>query len=216
MAGCPSRAGDPWLATPERIAFTSEKGALYEGVYSEYMAAVPTPPLVSVDEYLNTSYPDGDREYLDGVAMERNVGTPGHSALQKILIVHLSAFEKPLQIAIRPECRTRIAETRYRVPDIVVMRRPFRQTNRVVLDVPLLIIEILSPDDRMRETIQRFRDYEALGVPHIVQMDPDDRTTFVFSHGDLVRRDLSSIDVPERGSFSLDSRELLARLDEEV
>jgi len=44
---------------------------------------LPIPTLVPVDEYLNTSYPDGDREYLDGLVVERNVGTPGHSALQK-------------------------------------------------------------------------------------------------------------------------------------
>jgi len=179
------------------------------------MVALPTPPLVPVEEYLNTSYPDGDREYLDGVVVERNVGTPGHSALQKILIVHLAAFERSLQIAVRPECRTRIEETRYRVPDVLVMTRPFRQSDRVVLDPPLLIIEILSPDDRMRETIQRFREYEKLGVRHIVQMDPEDRTTFVFVNGDLARRDLSGFEVPGRGPLPFDSRELLAGLDGE-
>jgi len=30
------------------------------------MAAVPNMPLVSIDDYLASSYPDGDREYLDG------------------------------------------------------------------------------------------------------------------------------------------------------
>jgi Uma2 family endonuclease len=94
------------------------------------MAAAPNFPLVSVDEYLSASYPDGDREYLDGIVVERKGGTPGHSALQKILIVHLAAFEKTLQIAVRPECRTRIAQTRYRVPDVLVMERPFRQTRK--------------------------------------------------------------------------------------
>ena len=180
------------------------------------MAALPTSALISVEEYLNTSYPDGDREYLDGLVVERNVGTPSHSALQKILIVHLAAFEKTaLQIAVRPECRTRIQETRYRVPDVLVMARPFRQTDRVVLDAPLLIIEILSPDDRMKDTMQRFSEYEKLGVRYIVQMDPEDRTTFLFVKGDLVRRDLSSFDVSDRGSLPFDSKELLARLDKE-
>jgi len=179
------------------------------------MATLPTPPLVPVEKYLSTSYPDGDREYLDGLVVERNVGTPDHSALQKILIVHLAGFEKPLQIAVRPECRTRIEESRYRVPDVLVMRRPFRQSERVVLDPPLLIVEIVSPDDRMRETMQRFREYERLGVRYIVQMDPADRTTFVFANGDLVRRDLTSLEVPDRGPLPFDSRELLARLDEE-
>jgi Uma2 family endonuclease len=179
------------------------------------MATMPTAPTISVEEYLSTSYPDGDREYLDGLVVERNLGTPDHSALQKILIVHLGGFEKPLQIAVRPDCRTRIAETRYRVPDVLVMKRPFRQSKRVLLDAPLIIIEIVSPDDRVRATMQRFRDYQKLGVPHIIQMDPEDRTTFVFTNGGLILRDLTSLEVPNHGDLPFDSRELLARLDEE-
>jgi Uma2 family endonuclease len=179
------------------------------------MAALPTPPLVSVEEYLKTSYPDGDREFLDGIVVERHMGIPGHSALQKILIVHLAGFESAFQIAVRPECRTRVQETRYRVPDVLVMARPFRQNDRVVLDAPLMIVEILSPDDRMKDTLQRFREYEALGVRYIVQMEPEDRTTFLFVNGDLTRRDLSSFEVLDRGTVPFDSRELLARLSEE-
>jgi hypothetical protein len=30
--------------------------------------------LVRVEEYLNTSFDDGDREYVDGVIVERNSG----------------------------------------------------------------------------------------------------------------------------------------------
>ncbi len=179
------------------------------------MASVPSQPLTPVEEYLSTSYPDGDREYLDGLVVERNVGTPHHSALQKILIVHLSGMEKEFRIAVRPECRTRMAESRYRVPDVLVMLRPFRENDRVVLDAPFLVVEIVSPDDRLRDTIHRFRDYEALGVRYIIQMDPEDRTTFVFANGDLVRRDLTSLEVPGRGILPFDSQELLARLAEE-
>ena len=179
------------------------------------MATLPTPPPVSVDEYLNTSYPDGDREYLDGLVVERNLGTPDHSALQKFLTIHLAAYENQFQIDVRPECRTRIEERRYRVPDVLVMRKPFRQSKRVLLDPPFLIVEIVSPDDRMRDTLIRFRDYERLGVRHIIQMDPEDRTTFVFENGGLQRRDLTSLEVPDRGLLPFDSRELLARLDEE-
>lgn len=179
------------------------------------MPSVPDAPLVSIDAYLAASYPDGDREYLDGVVMERNLGTPVHSALQKILIVHLAAFEKRLRIAVRPECRTRIAETRYRVPDVLVMERPFRQTDRVVLEAPLLIVEIVSPEDKHSETLRRFREYENLGVRYIAQMDPEDRTTFMFIRGDLVRRDdLASIET-RNGSLPFNARELLAFLDEE-
>jgi Uma2 family endonuclease len=179
------------------------------------MAAVPNFPIVSVDDYLAASYPDGDREYLDGLVVERNVGTPGHSALQKILIVYLAGFEKSFQIAVRPECRARIAETRYRVPDVLVMERPFSQTDRVVLDPPLLVIEISSPDDKLIDTLRRFREYEQLGVRHIVQMDPEDRTTYMFIRGDLVQRDdLARIET-RNGLLPFPARELLALLDEE-
>jgi Uma2 family endonuclease len=180
------------------------------------MAASPIPPLVSVEEYLHTSYPDGDREYLDGVVVERNAGTPAHSALQKILIVHFAAFEQQFGLAVRPECRTRIEATRYRVPDIIVMKRPFQHTDRIMLDAPLIIVEILSPDDRMRDTMQRFREYDRIGVPYIIQMDPEDRTTFVYVSGDLVRRDLTSLDLGGGASMPFDSRELLNRLEAEI
>jgi hypothetical protein len=39
-------------------------------------------PLTSVEEYLNTSYPDGDREYVDGHIVERNLGEKPHSKVQ--------------------------------------------------------------------------------------------------------------------------------------
>jgi len=178
------------------------------------MAALPDSSPVPVEEYLQTSYPGGDREYLDGLVVERNMGTPDHSALQKILIVHLAAFEKRLRLAVRPECRTRIEETCYRVPDLLVMMRPFRQTDRVVLDPPLLIVEILSPEDTTRDMLRRFRQYEKLGVRYIFLMDPEDRTTHQFLNGDLVHRDLSSLETLA-GILPFDSRELLARLDDE-
>jgi Uma2 family endonuclease len=174
-----------------------------------------TSVLVSVEDYLTTSYPDGDREYLDGLVVERNMGTPGHSALQKILIVHLAAFEQKLNLAVRPECRTRIHQTRYRVPDVLVMEKPFRRTGRVVLDAPLLIVEVLSPDDRHRDVLHRFQEYEKLGVRYIVQMDPEDRTTQLFVTGDLVRRDDVSSFETKNGPLPFPARELLARLDEQ-
>jgi Uma2 family endonuclease len=78
-----------------------------------HMAALSEAPLISVEDYLTANYPDGDREYLDGVVVERQLGTPAHSALQKILIVHLAQFEKVLRIAVRPS-----AARESRKPDI--------------------------------------------------------------------------------------------------
>jgi len=42
---------------------------------------MPTGALVSVEEYLNTSY-DPDCDYVDGRVVERNLGELDHSSLQ--------------------------------------------------------------------------------------------------------------------------------------
>jgi Uma2 family endonuclease len=177
------------------------------------MAAAPQLPLVSVEEYLETSYPDGDREYIDGCVVRRNVGTPGHSTLQKILVVHLARYEKELRIAVYPEGRTRISEARFRVPDVAVFLKPVKQTSRVLQDVPFVVVEVLSPDDRMGATLVRFADYEALGVPHILQLDPERRRTHLYRGGALTASDVEGFQVPERGWLPFDSRALLAELD---
>jgi Uma2 family endonuclease len=94
------------------------------------------------------------------------------------------------------------------------MMRPYRK-GRALVDAPFLIVEILSPDDRLKDAIRRFQDYATIGVPHIILMDPEARETFVFSSGTLTQRDVTGFDVPERGLLPFDSRELLAQLDEE-
>jgi Uma2 family endonuclease len=109
-----------------------------------------------------------------------------------------------------------MTETRYRVPDVLVMLSPFRHTNRALLDPPFLIVEVLSPDDRVKDAVRRFRDYEAFGVRHIVQMDPEDRTTFVFIEGALVPKHLDGFELPDRGFLPFDSSELLGRLDKSL
>ena len=180
------------------------------------MAALPDPPLMSVEEYLATSFPDGDREYLDGVVVERNLGTEPHGALQMLLGEYLNSQSKRLGLAVRTETRTRVTATRYRVPDILVMVRPYNRARGVIVDPPFLIVEIVSPDDRISETIKRYTDYAALGVCHVVQLDPVERTTFVFEGGALVPKNPEGFEVPDRGFLSFDVRELFARLDEEL
>lgn len=36
-----------------------------------------------------------------------------------------------------------------------ITQKPYRKTDRVILDPPLLIVEVLSPDDRTQDTNQR-------------------------------------------------------------
>jgi hypothetical protein len=53
-----------------------------------------TTTLVSVEEYLRTSFPDADREYVDGRIVERNVGEVDHSDVQSSILHYLRTHYK--------------------------------------------------------------------------------------------------------------------------
>lgn len=69
--------------------------------------AAPTLPLTPVDEYLNTTYRP-DREYVPGLLVERNAGTPAHSLLQALLVLHFGQLRKQYGYAVLTEARTLI------------------------------------------------------------------------------------------------------------
>jgi Uma2 family endonuclease len=64
------------------------------------------PHFVTVRKYLNTSYQDGDREYLDGVVVKRNLGTIAHSLLQGIVGVGFNILMDPVDRLMDPVDRT--------------------------------------------------------------------------------------------------------------
>jgi Uma2 family endonuclease len=141
------------------------------------MAATPD-VLVSVEDYLSTVY-EPDCDYVDGVIEERNVGEGPHSLLQGELLAYIHAQAKKLNIRVWPEQRVRVSPTRYRVPDLCVTsgRGP---VPRIIETPPLICIEVLSSEDRLRRVLKRADDFVALGVPHIWIFDPIDRAGFFY------------------------------------
>src|SRR4051794_28491522 len=112
------------------------------------MAANAT--MVSVEEYLNTSYSDGDREYVDGIVVERNLGERDHSITQQRLIVWFWQRQNTEQLYGLPEQRVQVLTTRFRVPDVCVYHGSL-PSDQVFRTPPFLVIEILSKDDRASE-----------------------------------------------------------------
>jgi len=139
-----------------------------------------TGTLISVDEYLRTSY-SPDKEYVDGELVEINVGDWAHSLVQRNLVVDLT-IQYPNVIAV-PELRSRVTETRYRLPDVCVVVNP--PTGRVLAEAPLIAIEILSEDDTVTRLLEKLREYESNGTPNIWVFDPAPRGMFVFDKGSL-------------------------------
>jgi hypothetical protein len=95
-----------------------------------------TPTLVSVAEYLATSYRP-DREYIDGIVEERHLGEYGHANLQSALLVWFRNRQREWNIRVVVEQRVRLSPTRFRVPDVTVLRRD--QAVEQILTCPPLI-----------------------------------------------------------------------------
>ncbi len=125
---------------------------------------------VSLGEYLNTAY-DPDREFVNGVLVERNVGTLPHSLLQTIVVLYFGRFRKSHQIEVCTEARLLVSPERHRIPDVLILDKPYRR-GRLVTDIPAVTVEIKSPEDTFDDIFDKCFEYEALGVRNIVVMDP--------------------------------------------
>ena len=149
---------------------------------------------VPVEEYLRTSYDGPDREYLDGEVVERNVGNNPHSEAQWRLSAFIWELSKLHPVHGRPELRVRVGERRYRVIDLAVYTGE-RPSELVPSSPPLIAIEILSPDDRMAEMLDKLREYRRWGVRHVWLVDPAARVLYFFAEDGL--RETSRLDLPE-------------------
>jgi Uma2 family endonuclease len=135
-----------------------------------------TGELMSVKEYLSTSFrPDCD--YVDGEVRERNMGEYDHARLQGAVFALLYARRKEWGILVVPEQRVQVSPTRFRVPDVCVIRAD-RRPEQIFTTPPFICIEILSKDDRLSEMQERVKDYLTFGVPHVWILNPRTRTGY--------------------------------------
>jgi Uma2 family endonuclease len=138
---------------------------------------------IPLNEYLGISYRP-DREYVDGEIRERNVGKWEHARLLALIAGWFRAHEKEWCIAGCIAQRVRVSENRVRVPDLVVLTAEAQPD--VLTDPPLLVIEILSPDDSYSDTQDRAQDYRQMGVETVWIIDPKTRTGRMCSGMDWV------------------------------
>lgn len=157
--------------------------------------------LVSVEEYLRTSFPDADREYVDGRIVERNVGEVDHSDVQTA-IAHYMRTRYKKRVWAGVEVRVQTRTTRFRIPDVTVMLGG-KPAERIIRTPPIVAIEVLSPDDRAGYLEEKIADYLAFGVPHIWIINPETRRAFVHtSQGShevkdgVLRAESADIEVP--------------------
>jgi|SRR5208337_333992 len=134
--------------------------------------------LISVEEYLRTSFSDGDREYVDGRIVERNAGEIDHSDLQSQITFYINSRYKSFWTGVA--VRVQVRATRFRVPDVTVVAGP-KPKGRIINTPPHLVVEVLSPDDHADELQEKIDDYLAFGIPFIWVVNPRTGRGYVYT-----------------------------------
>jgi Uma2 family endonuclease len=171
-----------------------------------------TKVLMSVDEYLRTSFDGADCEYLDGEVVERNMGEYGHGRLQFHLGRLLGQFEAQTGICVALEVRIRVSPQRYRIPDISVWRDD-TVGGAIPTVAPFIAVEILSPDDRMTRMVPKIQEYLGIGVEYVWVVDPQEKNALCFTREapggslcDVLRTQDPRIEIPLSAVFDIAPR----------
>ncbi len=149
---------------------------------------------MSVEDYLHTSFPDLDREYRDGKLVERSLPDYLHGKTQGMFFAFFLAVRARLHVFPSVETRVKLRNDVYLIPDVAVFWP--EEPPKVPDTPPLIVIEILSDDDRMKNVHAKLDEYRAWGVAHVWLVDPHSRRFYTC---DDKLMEVATLQVPELG-----------------
>jgi Uma2 family endonuclease len=153
-----------------------------------------------------------DCDYVDGELKERNVGEQPHAHIQGIIYGIFRENRKVWGVRPLPEQRLQISSSRYRIPDICVIRITDGK-DRIINFTPLLCIEVISSEDRMSELRKRVEDYASIGVKRTWVIDPWKRIGYHASVDGFIEPEDGILRV-EGTQIQVSLAEVFAELDE--
>ena len=120
-------------------------------------------------------------EFTDGVIEVLPMPTRSHQAISRWLFLALLAFVQgvggtvfyaPLRVQVRPG--------KFREPDLLVLRDENDPRSQEAFWLGAdLVVEIVSPDDPERDTVEKVADYAEAGIPEYWIVNPLDETIAV-------------------------------------
>lgn len=146
------------------------------------MAQLATAPTASYtwQDFLELDEED-PRELVGGQLVEIDMPTLTHERIVAVLIAilgHWSSLTSSGQV-IGSGYRIRIDDEHGYMPDVQFYRTgnlPVGQDKGLEHGHPDLVVEVISPTSRSKDTVRKLRDYAALGVPEYWLVDPEART----------------------------------------
>ena len=170
-----------------------------------FFGQVSTRTQVSAEEYLHMTF-EHDAEFIRGELVERGMPDNLHSILQLLLLLRFGALAQRQKVFTRPELRLKLGPDVYRIPDISVFTGE-QPSQSVPTDPPSIVIEILSPDDRHSNLMEKLAEYRGWGVPHIWVVDGMNQRLSIYSEAGL--QHVARFELPEY-SFEIPAADLFA------
>ena len=133
---------------------------------------------LSVQEYLDSSFENGDCDYVDGEVIERHVGKVLHSFVQAAVLRYLQSH--PRRLLALPEIRIAVGNGRYRVADVAAWPEGGIGTE-IPKTQPFVAIEVLSPGESFIYMQEKVQDYLRGDIPDVWVIDPWKREAMQYS-----------------------------------
>jgi Uma2 family endonuclease len=168
---------------------------------------VATKTQIAAEQYLHMTF-EHDAEFVHGEIVERSMPDYIHGRIQFLLGLAFGRLIQSHPLYPCFEVRMKIAPEVYRIPDVAVFAgAPPRLT--VPETPPLVVIEILSKDDRHSDLMQKLEEYRTWGVSNIWIVDPATKRFSVYT--ELGLQNVSSFNLAGY-PFQLTQPELFADL----
>ncbi len=173
-------------------------------------ATLSAPIRMSVEEYLSTSFRP-DVELVGGELKEKPVVAPVHGRAQLLIGAWFERHEDEWKIQGMVEVRTQVTGDNVRLPDVAItMDGPLPR--KVLVEPPLIAIEVLSATDTFIEMGERADDFASMGTQNIWLIDPETNAAWVFVQGSWQKWSESRLSV-QNSPVYLDLNWLWKKLD---
>jgi Uma2 family endonuclease len=122
---------------------------------------------ITAEQYLHMTF-EYDAEFVHGEIVERAM--PKYGRIQTLLSSLFEAVRSPHRLFACSDVRMKLAPDLYRIPDTAVFAIPPK--TEVPEQAPVVVIEILSPDDRYHDVVKKLEEYRVWGASNIWVVDP--------------------------------------------
>ena len=156
---------------------------------AELQRSGSTLPRMTYEEFLDWADEDTWAEWVDGEVIILSPASLLHQALDTFLLSVLTSFVsfRDLGIVLGPPFQMKTGpDLPGREPDVIfVAREHLDRLRDVYLDGPAdLVVEIVSPDSRTRDSQDKLHEYEEGGVPEYWVLDPFRREAKFYQLGE--------------------------------